>query len=190
MSFDQTVIHFSAPTICGIKPASLFSVMENSFSVSEFSWWKNALAEWGIIAEAVKPKRKFILILVYNDRWLSKLLADSIVRCYLDSKGYADCFDVVHTMGRLIDRMKNPSSFPHEIGVVLGYPVIDVVEFERQGGKGCKYCGCWKSYSDVENARVCQCRFRACSCMCRKWFDEGYSLSGIISKYKQAVEAA
>ena len=190
MSFDQTVIHFSAPTICGIKPASLFSVREAFFSDAEFSRWKTELAEQNIVAEAVRPEGNAFLILVYNLCWVDKILADSCIRSYLDRKGYADCPGVAGIMERLLHRMTHATEFPHEVGVVLGYPVVDVVEFERQGGRNCKYCGCWKSYSDVEAARCSQCRFRACSCMCRKWFDEGYSLSGIIEKYKKAVEAA
>ena len=43
--------------------------------------------------------------------------------------------------------MKNEQGFPHEIGVILGYPVEDVIEFEKHQGKNCKYCGCWKRYS-------------------------------------------
>ena len=190
MSFDQTVIHFAAPTICGIKPANLFSVRKECFSVPEFTRWKKALAERGISADAVRSGRNIFLILVYNLHWLRKLLADSLVRAYMDGKGYADCPSARTTIVRLLGRLRDTSCFPHEVGIVLGYPVVDVMEFERCGGRNCKYCGCWKTYSDVESARCCQCRFRECSCMCRKWFDEGYPLSRIIEEYKKAVEAA
>ncbi len=190
MCFNQTVIHFSAPTICGIKPANLFSVREECFSAKEFMRWKKAFAERGISADAVKSGRKFFLILVYNLRWLREILADSLIRAYMDDKGYADCQSARKTIVRLLGRMRDPARFPHEVGIVLGYPVQDVVEFERQGGRDCKYCGCWKTYSDVEGARCCQCRFKECSCMCEKWFCEGYPLDRIIEEYKKAVEAA
>lgn len=190
MSFNQTVIHFAAPTICGIKPANLFSVRKDFFSAPDFMRWKKTLAERGISADAVRSGRNFFLILVYNLRWLSKLLADSLIRHYMDGKGYADCLTARKTVVRILGRMRNTGNFPHEVGIVLGYPVRDVMEFERLGGRNCKYCGCWKSYSDVEAAKCCQCRFRECSCMCRKWFDEGYPLSRIIEEYKKAVEAA
>ena len=128
----------------------------------------------------------------YEERiaWLRKLLADSVVRAYLDGKGYADCQTARKTVVRLLGRLRDASCFPHEVGILLGYPVVDVMEFERCGGRNCKYCGCWKSYSDMEAARCSHCRFRECSCLCRKWFDEGYPLPRIIEEYKKAVEAA
>ena len=65
---------------------------------------------------------------------------------HLSEKGYevSNAFDFVND---LFNRMKNEQGFPHEIGVILGYPVEDVIEFEKHQGKNCKYCGCWKRYS-------------------------------------------
>ena len=74
--------------------------------------------------------------------------------------------------------------FPHEVGVIIGYPVEDVIEFENHQGHDCKYCGCWKSYSDVDKARDCHCRFTECSRLCTQWYDEGYSINQIITKYQ------
>ncbi|MBQ9539595.1 MAG: DUF3793 family protein [Treponema sp.] len=190
MSFDQAMIHFSAPTICGIKPANLFSVRKECFSTHEFIRWKKTLAEQGVAVKLVKSSNRIFLVLVYNTLWIERLLEDASVRSYLGGKGYKDCPDVAKTVGRIAWRMKNPSCFPHEVGVLLGYPVLDVQEFERNKGSCCNYCGCWKSYSDVKLAASCHCRFKLCSFMCDKWFDEGYSLSGIIEKYKEAVNAA
>ncbi|MBR1639043.1 MAG: DUF3793 family protein [Treponema sp.] len=190
MNFSQTVIHFSAPTICGIKPANLFSVKAADFSIAEFRNWKEEFKKRGIVIRAVKSGENAVLLLVYNICWLRKLLADSFVSAYLRGKGYRTCPDVEKVVNHLMQRMKKSPGFPHEVGVILGYPVCDVVEFEKNEGRNCKYCGYWKSYSDVENARICQCRFKDCSCMCKKWFDEGYPLSRIIEEYKKAVHAA
>ena len=81
-------------------------------------------------------------------------------------------------------RMLEKEGFPHEVGVILGYPVEDVIEFENHKGHDCKYCGCWKCYSDVEKARDCHCRFTECSRLCKQWYDEGYSINQIITKYQ------
>lgn len=190
MCFNQIVIHFAAPTICGIKPANLFSVKKEDFSIAELRKWKKMLAEHGITIEAVLSDRSSFQIFVYNLRWLKKILSDSLVCKYLKDKGYSSCLNASKAVSLILQRMKNINEFPHEIGIVLGYPVKDVIEFERHEGRNCKYCGYWKSYSDVENAKACQCRFRTCSCMCRKWFDEGYSLSQIVEEYKKAVNIA
>lgn len=190
MSFDQMMIHFASPTVCGIKPANLFSVKEEQFSWLDFAKWRSEFAKHGIIARTVKSSGGVNLVLVYNVCWQRKILADDFVCDYLKSKGYCECSDVSKTISRLICRIKTENGFPHEIGIVLGYPVLDVAAFEKHEGQNCKYCGCWESYTDVEHARKCTCRYKNCSHVCKKWFDEGYSLSQIVEKYKNTVEAA
>ena len=189
MSFDQMMIHFASPTVCGIKPANLFSVRDEHFSCIEFAKWRKEFAKHGIIARSVKSSDGVNLVLVYNVCLQREIFADDFVCDYLRSKGYYECPDVSKTISRLLCRIKAGSGFPHEIGIILGYPVPDVAAFEKHEGQGCKYCGCWESYTDVEHARNCTCRYKNCSHICKKWFDEGYSLSQIIEKYK-AVEAA
>ncbi|MDY5271294.1 MAG: DUF3793 family protein [Tractidigestivibacter sp.] len=40
------------------------------------------------------------------------------------------------------------SASPHELGVLLGYPVRDVRGFMCDGGRGAVACGRWKVYGD------------------------------------------
>ncbi len=111
------------------------------------------------------------------------------------------CFDqlIVHASsptfcnikpGNMFIRMKKNTGFPHEVGVILGYPVEDVIEFEKHGGQGCKYCGCWKSYCDVEKAKKCQCKYKACISMCDRMYEQGYSLKQIIEEYGKCADVA
>ncbi len=118
MSFDQMMIKFSAPTLCNIKSGNMFFARNNTFSQTSFDTWKASLNKYGI----------------------------AIFCLHLSEKGYevSNAFDFVND---LFNRMENEQGFPHEIGVILGYPVEDVIEFEKHQGKNCKYCGCWKRYS-------------------------------------------
>ena len=50
--------------------------------------------------------------------------------------------------------MKEHLSFPHELGLLLGYPVEDVLGFIRNEGRNYLYCGYWKVYGDVDAARI------------------------------------
>ena len=50
--------------------------------------------------------------------------------------------------------MKDHLSFPHELGLLLGYPVEDVLGFIRNEGRNYLYCGYWKVYGDVDAARI------------------------------------
>ena len=59
-------------------------------------------------------------------------------------------------------RLTAAGGFPHEIGLFLGYPAEDVRAFQARGGAGCKLCGYWKVYHDVEEARRQFRRFDRC----------------------------
>lgn len=192
MSFDQMMIRYTAPTLCEIKSGNLFAVKKSDFSLRKFLSWREKLGHFGIRLLAVQARCKNILILAYNVCWVRMLLEDSFTRAYLSSKGYSgdeelspDAF-----VTELKSRIKNSNSFPHEIGIILGYPIMDVIEFDRNQGKASKYCGYWKSYSNVEGAKKCQCLYKDCSGKCCQMFEEGRSLSQIIKEYKKAVKAA
>ena len=189
MSFDQIVIHSSSPTFCNIKPGNMFFVKNEVFLLDKFDVWKESFMKYGLMAFSNQLSDTSTAILLLNICWCRKILADSFVQAYLSEKGYhtSSVFDFVE---ELFSRMTNNEGFPHEVGVILGYPVEDVIEFENHQGHDCKYCGCWKSYSDVENAKDCQCKYKDCRNMCDQLFEQGYSLNQIIEKYKQYTIAA
>ena len=183
MSFDQIIIRSSSPTFCNIKPGNLFFVKNEDFDSEKFEAWKEFFFKHGLMAYSNQISETSTAILVLNISWAKKILADLFVQSYLSEKGYhTDCvFDFVE---EVFSRMIENECFPHEVGVILGYPVEDVIGFENHHGRDCKYCGCWKSYSDIENAKECHCKFTECSRLCKKWYDEGFSISQIITKYQ------
>lgn len=48
------------------------------------------------------------------------------------------------------DRGSSPFEFPHEIGVILGYPIQDVIGFVENKGQNYLISGWWKVYGNVE----------------------------------------
>lgn len=49
--------------------------------------------------------------------------------------------------------MEGRREFPHEIGLLLGYPAADVEGFIENKGQDSLYSGYWKVYSDPEECR-------------------------------------
>ena len=185
------MIHYTAPSVCGIKPANMFSVTASLFGEKEFAVWKNLLLKHGLSCFFYRLSKDRVLILVYNELWVEKLLRTFEIEKYLEGKGYLldagllGRFSFSRTslvLYQLKERIGK--SFPHEIGIILGYPLVDVIAFEKSCGKNCKYCGVWKCYSDEQKARQCENKFRECSLLCSKWFDQGYSLGQIVQNYK------
>ena len=60
-------------------------------------------------------------------------------------------------LNKLSDRcrayVQEGCNYPHEIGVLLGYPPEDVKGFVVNKGRNCLTCGYWKVYGDPESAR-------------------------------------
>ncbi len=189
MSFDQMLIHFCSPTLCEIKPGNMFFVKNNDFSENNFEQWKKSLFIRGFLSFAIKLSENSTAILICNVCWVRKILGDIAVHSYLVEKGY-HCGGVFDFVNDFTYRLHSIQGFPHEIGVILGYPVDDVIEFENHEGQNCKYCGQWKSYTDIEKAKQCHCNYKKCCCFCERLYNEGYTLEYILQEYKKNVSAA
>lgn len=50
-------------------------------------------------------------------------------------------------------RFTEDFEFPHEIGIILGYPLMDVRDFILHNGKNYLICGYWKVYHNADLAR-------------------------------------
>lgn len=53
---------------------------------------------------------------------------------------------------RFLRYMKKQGEFPHELGILLGYPLYDVIGFMKNKGKDFLYLGYWKVYANIEYA--------------------------------------
>jgi len=51
------------------------------------------------------------------------------------------------------EHMEDCAGFPHEIGLLLGYPAKDVTGFIENNGKNFLYIGYWKVYSDLSECK-------------------------------------
>ena len=189
MSFDQMMIHFCAPTLCEIKPGNMFFVKNNDFTQTSFEQWKQSLFLRGFLSFAIRLSENSTAIFVCNVCWVRKILGDISVHSYLVEKGY-HCGGVFDFVNDFTYRLHTTQGFPHEIGVVLGYPVDDVIEFKNHEGQNCKYCGQWKTYTDIEKAKQCHCNYKNCCGFCEKLYNEGYSLDYILREYKNLISAA
>ena len=73
-------------------------------------------------------------------------------------------------------RLGEGDSFPHEIGIFLGYPLGDVMGFIQNAGKNCKCSGCWKVYCDECEARRLFAQFQKCREIYARLWNQGRSV--------------
>lgn len=72
-------------------------------------------------------------------------------------------------------------AFPHEVGVVLGYPLADVRGFIEHDGKDELACGVWKAYTNPAQARRRWGEMRACRNAAMRRYACGAGLSELIA---------
>lgn len=77
------------------------------------------------------------MLYVYRSALLKENLCKSGVKEFLAEYGYCGN-DVDKFLLKLQEKLAVAESFPHEIGIFLGYPLRDVVGFIQNGGKNYK----------------------------------------------------
>ena len=160
--FEQTLAFHAAPTLLGIKCGSLLalSVEEYDIEGSSALFGSNAYGSQ-LRVRTVNRCRSRSLLYVYHAGLLARQLSAEGVREFLAEYGYDPAWSAEGCLDRLCLRLAE-QDFPHEIGIFLGYPLEDVKGFIANCGQRCKYCGVWKVYGDVEQAKLMFERYREC----------------------------
>ena len=140
-----------APVLKGVKISNLISVKPGQNRQVK-SYLKGTRVTCTLL---YTDKRKEILFL-YRCDMLENYLRKAEVKHFLQSYGYLDT-GIAGIFIRLRSRYRNYAAgnqeFPHELGVLLEYPVQDVEDFIRFKGKHCLMERYWKVYHDPEGAK-------------------------------------
>ena len=185
MSFDETIIHGSAPALCGIKPACLFSMDGKNYAdgLGRLHQWQPVFSQEKRYFVPLKKSDGRFLFFVYDRNLLEKVCKKPRNTAYLAAKGYPVEKGFSAVLSQLLHRLACGTNFPHEVGLFLGYPLEDVVGFEVQGATGFKYSGIWKVYGDTESALHRMNLYRTCTETCMKWLGAGLSVPLAAKKY-------
>lgn len=177
MITEKTLIEQCAPTLSSIKTASLFPVKTtnaNDFYKS-LNYWNNKIQHKGLKMINLRKRDDFALVYLYREKQLIKDLEDNIAKEIMCKYGY-NCISIEEILSKLKHRFLNYSEFPHEIGLFLGYPPLDVKEFICRKGQDCTLCGYWKVYSDPENALKQFKKYDKCKNIYRKRWNQGVDI--------------
>ena len=175
--FELTLAFHCAPALLGMKPADLISLpVKGEETAALLNFYSSALSGAGISIRELKRSDSRCLILVYRKDRLERQLAREEVADLLKRDGYPVAAGLEAMLRHLAGRMVRKDSFPHEVGLFLGYPAEDVEGFRQHGGRGYKCCGLWKVYSDVERAKKCFRQYGCCrQALCRR-LEAGWGL--------------
>ena len=182
---NSVLIQQAAPTMAGLKSASLFSYQAEPGSdlQEELDAWNREYQAKGIrtmILGRCKAQPERVLLYTYRPALLAQALDRPGAREMLAEYGYGKRWGVERCLQRLSCRVCPCGEFPHEIGLFLDYPVADVAGFIRNKGQNCLCVGAWKVYSEPENARRLFRLYDHCTEVYRQCYSRGRSITQLI----------
>lgn len=149
--FQNKLVTYSSPTLMRMKVGSLFCIRKEEFPNYDecLSFFNGLLGTLGLKICTLKLCHNHLLIYVYHQDKLERLLTDDAVASFLASFHY-EFNSIDEALMTLRNRLQK-ASFPHEIGVFLGYPLFDIHYFMTRS-LTYKCVGCWKVYGNEKNA--------------------------------------
>ncbi|WP_110953465.1 DUF3793 family protein [Anaerosinus massiliensis] len=180
--FERLLAFHCAPTLVGIKSASLISCAKDKFAdfFSLLQEYECCLNCKDIFFFVLSNSTKYTLILVYRKSRLQKVLNQIEGEKILTRFGYKKGDSIESHLNHLKIRMSLTKTFPHEIGLFLGYPAEDVSGFIEHKGQNFKLCGYWKVYSDEIRAKALFEKYTKCTNVFCKHLSNGTSIKKLL----------
>lgn len=158
-----------AEVLAGVKPANLITLVNRNQLCGRnlYQLWQSHHEELGtrladLTIKVLQTKERALLLLCYKNNQLERHLAHAGIRTLLHKAGYEAGSSIETQLGELSRRIENNGSFPHEIGLFIGYPAKDVAAF--MGLIKLPFtCQClWKIYGNPEHSLGMAEQFRCC----------------------------
>ena len=148
--FGFRVVTQCAPVLKGVKISNLITMKPGGWCKIRAYLKKSRIICIPLYADAEKE-----VLFLYRYEQLERHLKNREVREFLRSCGY-ESFEVASVLVRLRRRYRLyagiSKEFPHELGVLLGYPVGDVQGFIDNRGENSLTSRYWKVYQNPKEA--------------------------------------
>ena len=185
---DKTIIEYCSPTLAGLKTGSLFSTVftDRAEMIRELKRLNRIFKPKGLCAVPFRTKAGRYLVYIFRPARLREDLKSPEAYEILAECGYP-AENAAYCLRRLASRLLDQGTFPHEIGLFLGYPPSDVRSFMKDPKSGVQCTGCWKAYGNREEAEKTFSRFDKCTDVYTRCFAKGRSLERLAVRTKNAV---
>lgn len=151
--FEKFMLYNLSLVTSGIKPSATVNLTKENRNL--YKLWlvygENFLNNEDLDYVLLRENEKSIVVLIYNSEVLRKYLNKKENLVLLKKLGYNTNYSLEEALNKLQERYKLYNC-PHELGVFLGYPVDDVIDFMECSNKKCVMCGYWKVYNNEERA--------------------------------------
>lgn len=168
---EEYLVRNCAPTLAGLKTASLFTCpcQDPEALRDSLRELNRRLTPKGLRLLPLRFSEKKALIYLYRPARLRCDLSHSTAAELLRCRGY-DPGSCEKCVAKLVRKLRTEEEFPHEIGLFLGYPAEDVRGFIQLGPNCAKCTGCWKVYTDPDSAKKTFDQYKKCTRVyCDRW---------------------
>ncbi len=169
-----------APVIAGLKVSNLLTA-----PTTEDNCVKKELEGTGLKCMKLAEDRGRSTFIVYREKELEEWILEVSNQLYLKEAGLAGCC-AAEILSRVRTRyqtyVEGKGQYPHEIGILLGYPAEDVKGFVVNKGRNCLGSGYWKIYSDPVEKKKLFCEFDKARIRIMKLLLTGIGLNSVIRK--------
>ncbi len=157
----------TAEVLAEAKPASLLSIPNRPRACGRnlYVLWKNhgndLLADSPLKVRELVDRGNSVMLLFYHKELFERHLVRRDIKALLERAGYRGNYTLADILNNLISQLQQ-GEFPHEIGLLLGYPPKDVAAFMGLIRLPFTCQGPWKIYGNPEESLRLAERFRHC----------------------------
>lgn len=159
----------TAEILEGIKPGNLINVTNRRQPCGRnlYPLWRihgtELIEASGLSVRVMRERDDSLLLFIYDGASLSRLLSEKRVTAMLSRAGYQTPADIEASLSELEKRIAS-GSFPHEVGIFLGYPLKDVAAFMGWAPIPFTCQGPWKIYGDPRSSLETAASHHECRC--------------------------
>lgn len=124
-----------------------------------------------------------LLLLLYDKKELDLYLQSEKVEKFLISCGYQERKQedrLYHLKERYELYQNKRNSFPHEMGVFLGYPLEDIIGFINNEGRNYLFSGYWKVYNQEYSQKMLFYYYKEARKLLSFYLEHGISLKELL----------
>jgi len=151
---ENFLVYNTSQVIAGIKPASTVTFKKNGDKLYE-KWvchGRKFIVDIQLDFVELRENENSIIVMIYNKDLLEKNIFKEIHKDFFKKLGYSQNQNIDNYIETLKFRY-DLYHCPHELGLFLGIPYKDVIDFMECTEKKCLFCGYWKVYNDGSQAK-------------------------------------
>lgn len=180
---ETQIVMQCAPVIAGLKISNLLIVGNHNREHV-----KTIMKKTGLCWKELLNLNNQTTFLVYQPEKLKEYLMQQNVQDLMKRLGYQSCTQkelVENVQKKYWEYMVHRGAFPHEMGLLLGYPAEDVYGFIENDGKNFLFSGYWKVYENMPAKKKLFMKFEQARETMLQLISCGISIIDVIDIYKE-----